>query len=181
MSLRPRDGYRTKHEIVIRDRHLGSFALHEEFVVEVPGGEEENPRWRHVSLLELTKAISLEAQSKAADFGCDTYLDPSLGQCYEKHLRGPIERIPVEGDASHLDRLHTALMEAQIRYRIVGGLDNRGRSWGHLTLAVSPMARARMCLRRAGFFESSESKYVLIDSRAGWKVRLLEGRPARSN
>lgn len=145
-----------------------------------PKAKRRPPRWRHVSLLELTKAISTEAQSKKADFDCDTYLDPSLGRYYEKQLRGPIERIPVEGDASHLDRLHTALMEAQIRYRIVGGLDNRGRGWGHLTLAVSPMARAGMCLRRAGFLESSESKYVLIDSRTGWKVRLLELQPARS-
>jgi hypothetical protein len=180
VSLRPRDGHGAKCEVVIRDRHLGSFALHEGFVLEVLEAEEEDPRWRHVSLLELSKTISIEVQSKNADFGCDTYLDSSLGRYYEKHLHGPIERIPVEGDAGHLDRLHTALIEAQIRYRIVGGLDNCGRSWGHLTLAVSPMARAGMCLRRAGFLESSESQYVLIDSRTGWKVRLLEVQPARS-
>jgi len=180
VSLRPRDGHRARREVVIRDRHLGGFALHEEFVLEVLEGEEEDPRWRHVSLLELTQAISLEAQSMNVDFGCDIYLDSNLGQCDEKHLRGPIERIPVEGDASHLDRLHTALIEAQIRYRIVGGLDNRGRSWGHLTLALSSLLRAGKCLRRAGFLESPESKYVLIDSRTGWKVRILEDRSARA-
>jgi len=79
-----------------------------------------------------------------------------------------------------MDRLHSSLLHARIQYGIVGGLDSRGRSAGHLTVAVSSLLGAGTCLRRAGFLESPESKYVLVDSITGWKVRLLVGKLSRS-
>jgi len=178
--LRSCDGHRAKCEVVIQDRQLGNFALHEEFLLEVLEDEKENARWRHVSLLELTNAISREALSRDANFGQDTISNSSSVLYSGRNPRSTLERIPVEGDASHIDRLHTALIGAKIRYQIVGGLDSRGRSWGHLTLAVSSLLRAGTCLRRAGFLDSSESKHMLVDSNTGWKVRLLEGGPAHS-
>jgi hypothetical protein len=168
-------------ELVIRDRQLGSFALHEEFLLEILERKGDNVCWCPVSLPELKDAVWKEAQMTDSNFGLRT--SPSSSSFTD--LQGPahcrIERIPVEGDTSHIDRLENSLTQARIRYRIVGGLDSRGRSWGHLTVAVSSLLGAGMCLRRrAGFLESPESKYVLIDSRTGWKVRLLEDRPRRS-
>jgi hypothetical protein len=171
----------TNFEVVVRDRQLGNFAIHEEFLLEIQEGNPDNTRWRPVSLTELRDAIGREARITDSDYvertsSCSSPLDNSQRQ---SHIR--IERIPVEGDASHVDRVHAALAQARIRYQIVGGLDSRGRCRGHVTLAVPSLLGAGMCLRRAGFLESRESKYVLIDSRTGWKVRLLEEMPRRSN
>ena len=164
---------------MIRDCWLGSFALHEEFLLEVPEGNDNNARWRPISLLELKDAVWKQAQMTDSNLGTRT----SAGSSNLPDLHRPshcrLNRIPVEGDSSHVDRLQASLTQKRIRYQIVGGIDSRGRSSGHLTVAVSSLLGAGTCLRRAGFFESLESKYVLIDSRTGWKVRLLEGRPGR--
>jgi hypothetical protein len=167
-------------EVAIRDRWIGSFALHEEFLIQVSEGKGDNTRWRPISLLELKDAVWTQAQM--TDSNLDTR--KSAGSSSFPDLYRPshcrFDRIPVEGDASHVDRLQTSLTQARIRYQIVGGLDNRRRSSGHLTVAVSSLLGAGMCLRRSGFLESPESQYLLIDSRTGWKVRLLEGSPRRS-
>jgi hypothetical protein len=92
-----------------------------------------------------------------------------------------IERIPVEGDSSHIDRFSKALSRAQVRFQIVSGVGSRGQSSGHVAVVVSSLLSARISLWRAGFIESPESKYVLIDSQTGWKVRLLEERPRTSD
>jgi hypothetical protein len=170
----------TDFEVVIRDRQLGSFALHEEFVLEIPRGKEGNAGWCPVTILEIKDAIRNDAQMTTPDFIARTNpgSSPSHGLQRSSHCR--IERIPVEGDSSHMDRLHTSLRHSRIRYQIVGGLNSRGRSVGHLTVAVSSLFGAGTRLRRAGFLESPESKYVLVDSRTGWKVRLLEGKLSRS-
>jgi len=170
----------TDFEVVIRDRQLGSFALHEEFVLEIPGGKESNAGWCPVTLLEMTDAVRKDAQLTTPDFVGRTSPGsiPSRELPRSSHCR--IERIPVEGDSSHLERLHESLLTARIQYQIVGGLDSRGRSWGHLTVAVSSFFGAVTCLRRAGFLDSPESQFVVIDSRTGWKVRLLEQRARRS-
>ena len=170
----------TDFEVVIRDRQLGSFALHEEFVLEISRGKDGNAGWRPVTLLEVKDAVWREVQTTTPDFIART--NPSSSPSHElprsSHCR--IERIPVEGDSSHLDRLHESLLTARIQYQIVGGLDSQGRSAGHLTVAVSSLLAAGTCLRRAGFLESPESQFVVIDSRTGWKVRLLEQRARRS-
>ncbi|HXQ27331.1 MAG TPA: hypothetical protein VN822_13055 [Candidatus Acidoferrales bacterium] len=179
-SLRASDEHPTNFEIVIRDRQLGGFPLHEEFLLEVMEAQEDKARWRRVSLTELKDVIWREARMTDSELDWRTGPGSSPSDDPQGQSRRRIERIPVEGDASHIDRLHAALMQAQIRYQIVGGLDSRGRSWGHLTLVVCSLLGAGMCLRRAGFLESQESKYVVVDSRTGWKLRLLEGRPGRS-
>jgi hypothetical protein len=161
-------GLPTNFEVVIRDPELGSFALHEEFLLEVLEGKEDNTLWRHVSLLELKDAISKEARMMDSD--CGWHTSPGSSPTHD----------PPRPSHRRIDRVHAALLQARIRYQIVGGLDSRGRSWGHLTLVVGSLLGGGVCLRRAGFLESPESKYILIDSRTGWKVRLLEGRPRRS-
>ncbi len=160
-------------EVMIRDHHLGAFALHEEFVLEVPKGKPANCGWRPVSFSELMSAIWTAALMLHLDVVADTISNSSPSHCR-------MERIPVEGDSSHIDRLHTSLQQARIGYQIVGGLDSQGRGRRHLTVAVGSMVGAGMCLQRAGFFESPESKYVLVDSTTGWKVRLLEAWPRHS-
>jgi hypothetical protein len=179
-SLRPDEDGRSNLEVVIRDRLLGSFALHEEFLLEVPEGSGDNNRWRQVSLKELRHAIRQEVQRMDSEFGWRPSPSSSPSNDPPTQSRHRIARLPVEGDSSHIDRIHQALLKARIRYQIVGGLDSRGRSWGHLTLVVPSLLGAGIHLRRAGFLESPESKYVLVDSRTGWKVRLLQGRLIRS-
>ena len=164
-------------EVVIRDRLLGSFALHEEFLLEVPEGKSDNARWRPVSFLELKDAVRTQAQMTDSNLGTRKSAGSSSFPDLHRPSHCRIDRIPVEGDSSHVDRLQNSLTQKRIRYQIVGGLDSRGRSSGHLTVAVSSLLGAGMCLRRSGFLESPESKYLLIDSRTGWKVRLLEGGP----
>jgi len=164
---------------VIRDRWLGSFALHEEFLLEILERKGDNVCWRPVSLPELKDAVWKEAQMTDSNFGLRTSPGSSSFPALQRSAHCRFGRIPIDGDSSHLDRLEASLMHARIRYQIVGGLDSRGRSRGHLTVAVSSLLGAGTCLRRAGFLESLESKYVLIDSPTGWKVRLLEGRPRR--
>jgi hypothetical protein len=173
-----RDGEsRSDLDVVIRDRLLGSFALHEGFLLEIQESDENNSYWRSISLPELKDAIGKQARSiidSVLGYATSTGRDPSESLLIRTHHR--IARITVEGDTSHVDRLHASLTKSRIRYQVVGGVDGRGRIRGHLTLAVSSLPAAAMCLRLTEFFESPESKYVLIDSRTGWKVRLLEGR-----
>jgi hypothetical protein len=180
VALRPCGEQPTDFEVVIRDCVLGEFALHKEFLLEIREAQRCNARWRAVSLEELQDAIGKEMQVADPNFDARTRLGSIPSADLQRSPRCRIERIPIDGDSSHLDRLRGPLLTARIRYPIVGGLDSRGRAAGHLTVAVSCLPRAGMCLRRAGFLESPESKYVLIDSRTGWKVRLLEGRARRS-
>jgi hypothetical protein len=178
--LRPGGPGHSTLEVVIRDRQLGNFALHEEFLLEIQESQNGHMGWQSVSLTELKCALGKHVYITDSDFGW------SASPCRVSPGTSPRpaimrnERMPVDGDTSHVDRVHASLTQSRIRYQIVGGLDSRGRARGHLTLAVNSLAGAGMCLRRAGFFESPESKYVVIDSQTGWKVRLLEGRPRRS-
>ena len=159
-------------DVMIRDHHLGAFALHEEFVLEIPDSSHAISDWRPVSFSELTSVIWTAALMLRLDVVTDTISNSS-----QSHSR--MERIPVEGDSSHIDRLHSSLEQARIGYQVVGGLDSRGQGRGHLTVAVSSLVSAGTSLRRAGFLESPGSQTLLIDSRTGWKVRLLESRVPR--
>jgi len=181
VALRLRAEDSTKDEIVIRDRHLGLFALHGEFLLETAHGQQDNILWRPISLLQLSYVLNQEIPMSItdSDFGDRTRepLRPLPEPQNKVYVR--FERIPIDGDASHVDRFRGALAEGRIRYQIVGGLDARGHCAGHVTLATSRLLGARTYLRQRGFIESPESKYVLVDSRTGWKVRLLEARPRR--
>ena len=159
-------------EVMIRDHHLGAFALHEEFVLEISDSNHAISGWRPVSFSELVSVVWTAALMRGLDVVTDTISNSSQSHCR-------MERIPVEGDSSHVDRLYRSLQRARIGYQVVGGLDSRGQGRGHLTVAVSSLVSAGTSLRRAGFLESPESKYLLIDSRTGWKVRLLERRTPR--
>ena len=155
-------------EVIIRDHHLGAFALHEEFVLEIPDSSQAISGWRPVSFSELMSVIWTAALMLRLDVVAETISNSSPSHCR-------MERIPVEGDSSHIDRLRTSLLQSRIGYQIVGGLDSRGHGRGHLTVVVGSLVSAGTYLRRAGFFESPGSRTLLIDSRTGWKVRLLEG------
>jgi hypothetical protein len=81
-SLRPGGEGHSSLEIVIRDRQLGSFAIHEEFLLEVQEGKEDNPLWRPVSITELKDAISREARTMDSDFSWS--LGSSLSQALQR-------------------------------------------------------------------------------------------------
>ena len=179
ISLRLRDQHPPDFEIVVRDRLLGSFALHEGFLLEIPRREEKLDGWESVTLTELRQDVWTQARSVCMEPVARTDGQSSPAKSPERVFRGTFERIPVEGDASHLDRAVEALRRGGIRFEIIGGLNSRGRA-EHLTLAVPSLLGARTCLRRAGFLETSESKCVLVDSPSGWKVCVLQGNPNRS-
>jgi hypothetical protein len=81
----------------------------------------------------------------------------------------------VEGDSSHIARAGEALSRGGVGYRIVGGIGSGGHIWGHATFQVSSLLGARMRLQGAGFVPIPSSKYLLVDSKTGWSVRLLPG------
>ena len=169
-------------EVVIEHRLLGFFALHDDFDLELGEGCEDSGGWRTVSLEELKNALvqaaALRTEEKllsatpAVDELADWEPEISTGTNV-----GFIPRIPVEGDTKHIERAEQALALAGIRNRIVGGIGNRGRIWGHVTFLVASPRRAQVDLLRAGFVQSPESKYILIDSTNGWKICLLGETP----
>lgn len=166
---------RQNWRVAIGDRSVGCFALHEGFQLEIRSYGSVETDWQRISLTDLRIAALEEAQNGANQL---EHIVPTTCGQWEAPARadsGIIERIPVEGDSSHVDRLTRALSHARIRFQTVGGLARRGQSTGHITVVVSSLSAARVWLWRAGFLESSESRCVLIDSQTGWKVRLLEG------
>ena len=157
--------------LVIEHRFLGSFALHEEFFLEQRGSGLAT--WRHVSLQELKLAF-LEASRN--DRGATEREDDhwEVSRLDAGANQASIPRIPVEGDDGHFDRAREAFERGEVRYQIIGGKGSHGKIWGHATFVVDSLPRARALLYTAGFIPSSDSQQVLIDSRNGWKVRLLE-------
>ncbi len=170
--MRPCERDPTDFELVIEHRFLGSFALHEEFSLE---GRENGCAggWRPVSLEEV-KLASLEGSrndSGVTEREGDRWEVPGL-DADANHANIP--RIPVEGDAGHFDRAKEAFERGEVRYQILGGIGSHGKIWGHATFVVDSLPRARALLYTAGFIPSSDSRQVLIDSRNGWNVRLIE-------
>lgn len=172
VSLRTCLGSTRELEMVVRDRLLGTFALHEEFELEIRKSGDPQGTWGPISFEGLKKVLLKEAEKIGVDYSTSTSEKRSEGPC-----RRIFARIPVEGDQSHFDRAVEAFTQTEIPFQIVGGLDGRGRIAGHVTLAVPSLLEAGKILLRAGFLESPESKYVLLDSQTGWKVRLLQGKP----
>lgn len=163
-------------EVLIEHRLLGPFRLHDEFIVELREGS--SPEWRQVTLKELTVALLLADDNppikEAGECDDHTSWNAQGSERWPSRQRPPFPRITVEGDDSHLERARKTLLLARKSFRIVGGVDPRGRCTGHLTLAVESAPEARELLCQRGFLESPTSQYECIDSRTGWKIRLLE-------
>ncbi|MGC2831383.1 MAG: hypothetical protein WB994_17235, partial [Candidatus Acidiferrum sp.] len=152
-------------------RFLGSFALHEEFLLERRGSGRVSG-WRQVSLDELKLAF-LEASRNDG-----LVMTREVGRWEVAGLDAGanlacIPRTPIEGDAGHFDRAKKAFSRGGVRYKIVGGVGSRGRIWGHATFLVDSLLGARVFLCDAGFIPGPDSPQVLVDSRNGWKIRLL--------
>lgn len=173
--LRPCREDETDFQLVVEHAFLGAFALHAAFLLELRGVD---GAWRKVQLEELKLAF-LEASQRVgaintADertrnrWSVGASLHP--GTTADHHFAG----FPVEGDEGHIERAKEALSYGGMRYKIVGGASNSGRSWGHSTLLVASLPEAHALLCDRGFIPSPESAQVLIDSLNGWKVRLLE-------
>jgi hypothetical protein len=162
------------YQLVVEHRFLGAFALHEDFVLEVRGFD-GSATWRRVKLEELKLAF-LEASRNdggVTEKEWDRWEVSGL-DAGANHANLP--RMPVEGDSSHIVRATEAFLRGGVRYKIVGGIGSRGQVWGHATFVVCSLPGARMHLLCAGFLPSSDSEYVLISSKNGWKIRLLEKR-----
>jgi hypothetical protein len=169
--MRPCEEHPADFQLVVERRFLGSFALHEEFFLE----RRESGRlsgWRQVSLEEL-KLASLEASRN--DGGV---MKREVGRWEVSVLdvdanNTNIPRMPVEGDSSHIVRATEAFSRGGVRYKIVGGVGSRGQIWGHATFLVDSLQGARVFLWDAGFIPGPDLPQVLVDSRNGWKIRLL--------
>jgi hypothetical protein len=169
-------------DVVVEHRLLGRFALHDEFALELRDDREEMGSWQKVSLEELkdalVQAVGRRKDEKIPDgIGAVDELADWEPEVSTQANDGFIPRIPVEGDTTHLERAEQALALAGTRKRIVGGIGSRGRIWGHVTFLVASPRKTQVDLLRAGFVQSPESEYVLVDSRNGWKIRLLRGTP----
>jgi len=175
VSLRPSGASRQDFDVVVHDIRIGSFALHDEFVLEVPSSDFTH--WQQLSFRELKAAILEAVRTYAYDLGQLAFPAEAIPDAAKDSTSGPIPRLPIDGDSSHIGRASHALNQAGIRFEIVGGLGRSGQIRGHLTLAVSSVLDARMCLGRAGFLETGESRCVLMDSTSGWKVQLLSRGP----
>ncbi|MGC2465750.1 MAG: hypothetical protein WA517_11190 [Candidatus Acidiferrum sp.] len=167
----------TDFEIVIKHPFLGIFAVHEGFVFELCLGDGSGT-WKKVTLEQLKRQFLLAASEVPPWPGGGEYesAGEKLGKASEDWLvahRKSLPRIPVEGDAGHIQRAEEAFVRARVRFQIVGGLGSAGRVWGHATFQVDSPPRARRHLRCAGFLQCAEAQYVLIDSANGWKIRLL--------
>jgi len=182
--MRPSEKDATDFQILIEDRFLGSFALHDDFDLQLwdPEGVRD---WRKVSLEEL-KMVFLET---SRDVGAtrteeeDERSTPLAGlpDVSDAPNSSFLPRIPIEGDSSHINRATEALSRGRITYQIVGGIGSHGQVWGHATFLVDSLQCARILLCRAGFLPSSDSKHVVIDSENGWKIRLLGNTQKRRN
>lgn len=173
--MKPREKDPADFQIIIEHKFLGSFALHEDFVLELSGSDSSGA-WKRVTLEELKIAFldasrAIDTTKTEEEYESSTeLLCPSQASAATAYL----PRIPVEGDSSHIDRAKKALAPGRVQYQIVGGIGSHGQVWGHATFLVDSLRRARVLLCRAGFLPSSDSEHVLIDSENGWKIRLLE-------
>jgi hypothetical protein len=180
--LTPTPSNSAAYDVIIEHRLLGRFALHDEFVVELRDAREEMDGWREVSLETLKHTLEEAVErSKDQETGPDNSMIDELEDWEPDDASAAkhrfIPRIPVEGDTSHIGRAKRALALKGFRNRIVGGISSRGRIWGHVTFLVASPDKAQVDLLRAGFVQSPESEHVLVDSKNGWKVRLLAGIP----
>jgi hypothetical protein len=167
--------------LIIEHRLLGRFALHEEFALELQGGPDEVGTWRRISLAELKDAfVRASKHSDDLDVSQGTDESDELLDCeieaWAGGPAGPIPRIPVENDTSHIEQADRVLSRAGIRYRTVGGIGSRGDISGHVTYLVNSLGPSKRHLCRSGFIASPESESVLVHSINGWKIRLLVGR-----
>jgi len=171
--LRPCGEDPADFQLVVEHRFLGAFALHDDFVLGMRGIG-GSATWRRVKLEELKLAF-LEASridGGVTEREGDRWEVPGL-DAGATHANIP--RIPVEGDAGHFGRAKEAFARGGVKHQVVGGIGSHGKIWGHATFVVDSLPRARALLCNAGFILSSDSQQVLVDSRNGWKVRLLGG------
>lgn len=169
--LRPRGEDPADVQLIIEHRFLGSFALHDDFVLEVRGIGV--PTWRRVNLEELKLAF-LEASRNDGGVTEKEWDRWGVSGADADGIHANLPRMAVEGDSSHIVRAREAFLRGGIRYKIIGGVGSRGQIWGHATFLVNSLRGARALLCDGGFISSSDSPQVLIDSKNGWKIRLLE-------
>src|SRR5882762_7289369 len=172
--MRPSERDATDFQILIEDRFLGSFALHDDFDLQLRGREGGN--WRKVSLEELEMAFLETFQDVGAagtqevDEGSTQLAGLGVSDALNNSF---LPRIPIEGDSGHINRAIEAFSGGGVKYQIVGGIGSRRQAWGHATFLVDSLRCARILLCHAGFLPSPDSEHVVVDSQNGYKIRLL--------
>ena len=126
-----------------------------------------------VAFLEAFRDIAAQQEADEKTKGLLRTLSETSAVPHCEHLPG----IPIERDSSHIDRSKDALSRGKVQYKTIGGIGSHGHVWGHATFLVRSLLGVRTHPRRAGFLQSSESKYVLIDSETdGRFARVRRGR-----
>jgi hypothetical protein len=145
-------------DILMDDPQIGRFAL----TAAVPDLElrEEDSDWRQVTLDELKKILAKDdelveaAEKPQASAECPSF-----------------NRLVAEGE--HIMNAEIALFNAGIPFLQLPFQQNKFTSNLFMVLSV-PNAKA--CLLRAGFQPKVESETVLLDSRNGQPIQLIQGR-----
>jgi hypothetical protein len=168
-------------QIFIEHKFLGSFALHEDFVLELRGtdgvGAWENASFDELKIAFLEASHNVSAKETEGEHEKTMELLRGLSEVSVVANSAHFPRLPIEGDSAHIERARDAFSRGKIHCQIIGGIGSAGHVWGHLTFLVDSLPGAITQLRQAGFLTTPESNCVLIDSENGWKIRLLEERP----
>ena len=154
-SVRVRHDHRSRDfDIVIDDPHIGRFAL----TATVPSLElrDEDSDWRQVTLDELKKILAEAAE------------EPQASETAE---RESFNRLVAEGE--HIMNTEIALFNAGIPFLQLPFQQNKFASNLFMVLNLS---KAKACLQRAGFQPKVDSETVLLDSRNGQQIQLIQGR-----
>src|ERR1700730_8808044 len=177
--MRPSEWDPTIFQILIADRFLCRFSLHEDFDLQLRNRNGLYD-WRKVSLEEL-KMTFLEAFQDVGAAGTQEVDEGSTqlaGLGVSDALNNSfLPRIPIEGDSGHINRAIEAFSGGGVKYQIVGGIGSRGQAWGHATFLVDSLRCARILLCSAGFLPSPDSEHVVVDSQNGSKIRVLGYQP----
>ncbi len=147
-------------DIVIDDPHIGRFAL----TAAVPDLQlrDEDSDWRQVTLDELKKILAEDDEFALRQ------RPPQVSEAAE---RKSFNRLVAEGE--HIMRAEIALFNAGIPFLQLPFQQDKFASNLFMVLSV-PNAKA--CLLRAGFQPKVESETVLLDSRNGQPIQLIQGR-----
>jgi hypothetical protein len=146
--MRPSERDATDFQILIEDRFLGSFALRDDFELQLRG--REGGDWRKVLLEELKMAF-LETFRDVGVAGTREEDERSTRLAVQGVSGAPsgsfLPRIPIEGDSGHINRATEAFSRGRIKYKIVGPWASLGTCYvsrGFAPLPANPPLPCRI-------------------------------------
>jgi len=161
-------------ELVVNDSRLGCFALHTGFDLEL---RDLRSDWRRMSLDEVKKILAETYDCLRPDdkLKSPETTEPEWVACGDDadlaHRAEQTNAIAEEGE--HIMRAEAALFQAEIPCLLLPFQKNKFTS---NLFMVPSLAKAKACLRRAGFQANFQSETILFDGRNGRRIQLIQGR-----